>query len=241
MALVSDLLATWEAGVGADAVHRSLLLCALARGGRPTDHLAVPLGARDLDLFGLRRRLFGEWLNGRVTCAGCGEELEFDFDLDNVLRLPVPGEEPRAVRVGERLVRFRLPTTGDLLAAVAAGSAEEARTVLLERCVLAVDGVSDPALTRSLAAELGDGVARAVAEADPGADVRLDLPCAECGQRTKASVDIASHLWAELDHWARATLLDVHQLASAYGWSEAEVLAVSPLRRRYYLELVGHG
>jgi hypothetical protein len=28
-------------------------------------------------------------------------------------------------------------------------------------------------------------------------------------------------------------------LASAYGWSEAEVLAVGPRRRQYYLEAVG--
>ncbi|SHF09558.1 T4 family baseplate hub assembly chaperone [Streptoalloteichus hindustanus] len=241
MRSASDLLATWEAGVSAGAVQRALLLHALARGGEPGDHLAVPLGERDLDLFGLRRRLFGERLNGRITCAGCGEELEFDFDVGQVLSLSPPPAEPLVVKVGGRVVRFRLPTSGDLLAAVAAGSAEEAKAVLLERCVLTVDGQSDAELVRELSDDLREPVAQAAAEADPGADVRLDLPCAECGHRTKAAVDIASYLWSELDNWARSTLVDVHLLASAYGWSEPEVLALSPLRRRYYLELVGHG
>ena len=37
---------------------------------------------------------------------------------------------------------------------------------------------------------------------------------------------------------AKRLLMDVHLLARAYGWSEAEVLALSPARRRFYLEMV---
>jgi hypothetical protein len=33
-------------------------------------------------------------------------------------------------------------------------------------------------------------------------------------------------------------LRDVHELASAYGWRESEILALSPQRRQAYLELV---
>jgi hypothetical protein len=32
--------------------------------------------------------------------------------------------------------------------------------------------------------------------------------------------------------------MDVHALASAYGWSEREILALSDTRRRLYLEMV---
>jgi hypothetical protein len=112
--------------------------------------------------------------------------------------------------------------------------------VLLRRCVL--DATRDGAPAD--AADLPDGVQARItevcAEADPRADVRLDLPCPGCGHRTKALLDIAAALWAELDGWARGILLDVHLLASAYGWTEPDVLALSPLRRRYYLELAGH-
>ncbi|MDF3150290.1 hypothetical protein PBV88_56420, partial [Streptomyces sp. T21Q-yed] len=80
-------------------------------------------------------------------------------------------------------------------------------------------------------------IAEAVEAADPGADVTLNIACAECGEATRAELDIASYLWTELDAWARDLLLDVHLLATSYGWSEPEILALSPLRRRYYLEL----
>ncbi|MFF1676937.1 hypothetical protein ACFVYG_12980 [Streptomyces sp. NPDC058256] len=80
-------------------------------------------------------------------------------------------------------------------------------------------------------------IAEAAEAADPAADVTLNINCPECGTATRAELDIASYLWTELDAWARDLLLDVHLLATAYGWSEPEILALSPLRRRYYLEL----
>jgi hypothetical protein len=33
-------------------------------------------------------------------------------------------------------------------------------------------------------------------------------------------------------------MLDVHTLASAYGWSESEILSLNPARREFYLEMV---
>ena len=33
-------------------------------------------------------------------------------------------------------------------------------------------------------------------------------------------------------------LRDVHTLASTYGWREADILALSPWRRQYYLALI---
>ncbi|MEK8145417.1 hypothetical protein NKH18_40785 [Streptomyces sp. M10(2022)] len=80
-------------------------------------------------------------------------------------------------------------------------------------------------------------IAEKAAEADPTAEVTLNVACPECGEATPAELDITFYLWTELDTWARDLLLDVHLLATAYGWSEPEILALSPIRRRYYLEL----
>ncbi len=50
--------------------------------------------------------------------------------------------------------------------------------------------------------------------------------------------DIASFLWKALHAWAKLMLGDVHELARAYGWTEADILALpSPTRRQIYLEL----
>lgn len=233
----TDLLATWESGLAAGQVHRAVLLHALA-GGAAGGLLDVPVGRRDRDLFALRRTLFGERLNGRLSCQNCDTEQEFDFDVANVLRGEVAGTDDLWVEAGEWRVSVRLPTSGDLLAAAAAGP-QEARHVLLTRCALAVQRHGRP-VDGELPTEVQARMAAAISAADSGADVRLSMRCVECGYLNSATVDIVSYLWAELDAWARGIMLDVHLLASAYGWNETEVLALSPTRRRYYLELAGH-
>jgi hypothetical protein len=75
--------------------------------------------------------------------------------------------------------------------------------------------------------------------ADPLADVRLAVTCGECGHQWDTTFDIASLLWTEICAAVERLLSDVHMLARAYGWSEAEVLAVGPRRRQYYLQAVG--
>jgi hypothetical protein len=42
-----------------------------------------------------------------------------------------------------------------------------------------------------------------------------------------------------VEDWASRLLLEVHALASVYGWSERDVLNLSPRRRRLYLDMVG--
>ncbi|MGA6158598.1 hypothetical protein ACPEIC_35200 [Stenotrophomonas sp. NPDC087984] len=131
-------------------------------------------------------------------------------------------------------------------AAEASTAADRARRALLARCLVSVHRAGQPVPADRLpVAELPEPVQRKLAEAaqhaDPAADVTLNVACPECGEATRAELDIASYLWAELDHWARDLLLDVHLLATAYGWSEPQILALSPLRRRYYLELCADG
>lgn len=81
-------------------------------------------------------------------------------------------------------------------------------------------------------------IAALMAEADPQADVELALTCPGCGIAWGVPFDIGMFLWWELDARARRLLQDVSVLASAYGWREADVLALTPRRRQLYLELV---
>ena len=90
-----------------------------------------------------------------------------------------------------------------------------------------------------LPAAVLQAVAAAMAAADPQGDVELALRCPACGHVWPAAFDIGSFFWAEVDAWARVLLSEIHTLASAYGWREADVLALSPWRRRCYLELIG--
>ena len=77
-----------------------------------------------------------------------------------------------------------------------------------------------------------------MAEADPQADIQLALSCPACGHQWLSTFDIVSFFWSEINAWAYRILREVHILASAYGWREADILAMSPYRRQLYLEMV---
>ncbi len=114
--------------------------------------------------------------------------------------------------------------------ASAAEGTDAART-LLNLCLVAGD-------TTAWGEEEVEAAGERLAAADPLAEVRLDFKCPACGETFAESLDLATFLWSELEARAERLLLDVHLLAREYGWSEAEVLALSPVRRNFYLEMV---
>ena len=77
-----------------------------------------------------------------------------------------------------------------------------------------------------------------MASADPMAEIHLVLDCPCCQHKWEAPFDIVAFLWREISAAARRLLREVHTIASAYGWTETEILALSPARRRIYLEIV---
>ncbi|WAZ19838.1 hypothetical protein STRCI_000915 [Streptomyces cinnabarinus] len=227
------LLATWEAGLAEAPAGRALLLHRTARPDLDGTALpALPVGRRESDLFALRRALFGDRMQVRLDCAACAADMEFDLDAGQF----APRTDGQEVTISENgwEVAFRLPGVADL---TAAARAADPRAALLARCLVTATHHGTAAPASSLPAPVQRRIADAVEAADPGADVTIDVACPDCGQATRAELDIASYLWTELDAWARDVLLDVHLLATAYGWSEPQILALSPLRRRYYLEL----
>ncbi|GHH78866.1 hypothetical protein GCM10018793_30440 [Streptomyces sulfonofaciens] len=248
----AELLATWEAGLAARAAARARLLHRAARPEADDEALAaLPVGAREADLLALRRALFGERMQVRLECTACGAAMEFELAADRFAErfggdAAARGSGgPLRVSVDGWEVVFRPPRVADVTAAAGAAhgaaSGDAARRALLLRCLDSVlrDGAPLDAETAVdlLPASVQRALAEAAERADPGADVTFGIGCPECGEVTRAELDIASYLWTELDAWARDLLLDVHLLASSYGWSEPEILALSPLRRRYYLEL----
>ncbi|MEA2488926.1 MAG: hypothetical protein QOH21_718 [Acidobacteriota bacterium] len=79
----------------------------------------------------------------------------------------------------------------------------------------------------------------AVAEALEGEDdLRLAVTCPDCGAAWDVAFDPGAYLWHEVDAAAIRVLREVDALASAYGWSEEQILALSPRRRAVYLRMV---
>lgn len=246
-----ELLGIWDAGSDHDHTGRALLLLERVAGavsagtasGPPAgDDLAdLPVGARDRSLLDLRERLFGPRLEAVAPCPACGAQLEIAFTVADIRADPSPVARQLTIDIDGYHVTVRLPTSRDLAAVAGSRDLAEARAGLLARCLVEVRQPEVTAANGSLPDEVGAAVARALSEADPQAEVRLALDCALCGHRWETFFDIVAYLWAEIEQVALRALREVHTLARAYGWSEPAILALSPRRRRHYLELVADG
>jgi DNA-directed RNA polymerase subunit RPC12/RpoP len=242
--LQQALLHAWETGHGSDDVARPLgLLQAVWPQHDPALWQQASLGQRDSCLFLLQASLFGAQLSTVAACPACGERLESRFDVQDVCALPShppPQQAPLCMEQQGYRVSYRLPCSSDLqaLALAADDDAQAAVAGLLQRCVLQAEGHGQPIAPSQLPPSLLGCLEQAMAQQDPAADLQLDVACPGCGHRWSAGLDIARYVWGELDDWAQDLLADVDALARHYAWSEHDILALSPVRRRFYLDLV---
>jgi len=237
----SELLEVWECGLSQTPVQRALELLAVASLETCRDSLpGLSIGRRDARLLTLRERIFGPQMASLVVCPRCGQRLELTFTVDDV-RAGSPAEPgPEiAMTISGYELQFRLPNSTDVAAVAESPDSSGKRQLLFERCVLSARRNGEATPPNRLPAEVIDAVAARMAQTDPQADVQLDISCASCGHRWRTGLDVVSFFWSEIDAWAHRILREVHTLASAYGWSERDILALSPWRRQLYLEMVG--
>jgi len=222
----TELLSVWESGRSQVPLQRALTMLAVACPAVSFDSLArLTIGQRDARLLRLREMTFGFGITGVTDCPECGEKIELSVDSSDIG--PATETEPPnelVVQANGGEVRFRLPTSADLLAV-------NSHAQLLERCLL--NGGDH--LSENLEAKIGEKMS----SADPMADIALALNCPSCEHKWEAPFDIVAFLWHEISTAARRLLREVHTLASAYSWTESEILALSPARRRAYLAIIG--
>ena len=227
----ADCLALWESGQALHPLDQGLLAIQTAfPEARSVSVADWPLGRRNRALAELRCHTFGRWIKGWAACEQCGEKLEFSLDGD-ALRTSATPDPDTAIHVGEKI--FRLPTSRDLANLSDESDPSAAALRLLKLCALP-DSSSLPECSESEV----DVISDRMAEADPLADILLHFDCPGCGHSFEHSLDLASFLWSEIEGRAKRLMLDVHTLALAYGWSEAEILRLTDARRDFYLQMV---
>lgn len=235
-----EVVRIWEAGAHQHPVDQALTMLAVSFPEMSREEMAsLTIGERDALLLSLRERLFGPRLDGDATCPGCGTRLQFTFHIGDIRLGPDAGGGEREMRVstGGHELLFRLPHSRDLAAIAGTGSVEEARDVLVRRCVLKARHGGEEVQPEELPETIVTGLAEEMAARDPQAEVRLDLSCLECGHSWDLLFDILTFLWAEISACAKKLMLDVHILARNYGWSEADILSMSASKRQCYLDL----
>jgi len=229
---MTDVLTLWERACNAGPLARDDALLG--------DEAPASLAARNAALLSLRARLFGPAQRVRAVCPACDAALEFVIDCDELARTLQPTADACGVhdlhRDGYRIA-YRLPDIDDWRAAAASS---EFVPSFMQRCILRCerdDGA--PCTPASLPSAVTDALSYALEALEPGACIDFDLRCPECAEQWSAPMDCATVLYGELRARAEDLLVEVDALARAYGWSEPQVLALSPTRRAAYLQLVG--
>ncbi len=235
----SELLNLWEFGADVQPAWRALMLVKAAYPGIPQEALEKwSIGHRDACLLAVRERLFGSTLSSTARCPRCCELLELTFDVDDI-RTPSreTGQGPLMLKKDGYEVVFRLPDSSDLISLAETNDPAAARTAILDRCIVEVKQNDEVQKQHTLPDDVLKIITEKMADADPQADVQLNLACPACRYAWTIVFDILSYFWAEIDAWARRLLHEVHTLALVYGWREADILAMSPQRRQLYLEM----
>jgi len=221
------LLEAWEMGSGESILGRPLAL--LEAAGVEGDLEDLNVVERDARLFALRRMSFGDALRGLLPCGACGTRMEFEVSIDAILDGIA---EPRDAEwsTGGWSFRMRPVTTRDLSRIA---SMPDARSHLLELCTT-VDAENASAALAACEDEAIDQFNRL----NHDAETRFTLNCPACNETVEVDLDIGRFLWMEVRHAALVLLREVHELASAYGWGEREILGMNYARRAMYLEMI---
>jgi hypothetical protein len=222
----AELLEIWERGFSQSLTARALSLSAAACPDVTAEQLwTLTIGQRDIRLIAFREALFGPDVEALASCPNCGHQLELKFSTaDFQLDSQIEQDQGVTLNVDGRVLRLRVPNSQDVLMA---GSREQ----LLQLCL-------PDANLDQLPAEIVETAAQKIGECDPLADIRMLISCPDCRHEWRAVFDIVSFLWSEVESWAGRVLNDVHTLASAYGWSERDILSLSPTRRQFYLDMI---
>jgi hypothetical protein len=262
-----DVLDLWERAAACPPLERGLVMLESAGLDAPSAGLdglgALTVGECEERLLALHERLFGGRLNGFAECPRCGAALQLGINIQE-LRASLGGAAPagaaaltptdvqvpadaqslaptgaQVLTYGEYDVRFRLLTGADLVDAAACPDVSAARALLVERAVVTASRRGRRVRVSRLPVAVVEQLAQRLGACDPWAAPLLELVCSECSNQWTVLLDVSVFLWTEFSSRARRVLHEVHTLALAYGWREADIVAMSGRRREAYLALVG--
>ena len=226
------LLEAWEQGLAEPELSRALRLLSVSGADQTREELAALSVANcDAELLRLRQLTFGDALRGTLTCKSCATRMEFETSVGSLLDRIEAARPPDEAKwsVGQFTFSMRPVTTFDL---ISIASAPNPGRRLLERCTTVGGANAESAL-----AETENSAVERFNRLNEGAETRFTLQCPACRETDYVNLDIGRFLWAEVRHAALSLLRDVHELASAYGWTEGTILEMSATRRASYLEM----
>jgi hypothetical protein len=229
----AEMLEVWERGQDYHAIDRALLFASLANSLSQVESLAdLPIGVRDAKILELHAAVMGPNISAIINCSNCSEMLEFSIDSRELHQSKITSMDLLCVEVGTW--KFRIPTSRDLARVAHIPDTDNAAAALLRTCWVSDGSEAEPDWSN----ELMEAVEDQMEELDPQGDLNLDFNCDHCEHNWQSAFDISEVFWGEVEVYAKRLLMDVHLLASAYGWTEPDVLKLSDTRRAAYIDMV---
>lgn len=166
-----------------------------------------------------------------LRCAACSKRFEIELPHAAIVAARAAPESVELQRAdGDTPLTLRRATGNDLRAwhdEASGGGEADALSMLARLCTRGAPEACDVA-----------PAAAALAAADPLVAFMAACACPECGADAEIDVDLEALALQRLAARQQQLLREVHALASRYGWTEREILAVAPARRARYLELI---
>ena len=165
-----------------------------------------------------------------AQCEHCGDRYDLALSLAAAPRKPAGAGYPQtSVTTSLGLRDFETPNGRHETALCELPPGLDLRRELVRLCGLDSDARSDA--DRFTAADL-DLIDAALDELSPDIADSAETDCPECGEHTRARIDPFSLPLPGLGD----LIEDIDRIARAYGWSEAEILALPRIRRRAYAD-----
>lgn len=188
---------------------------------------------RDRLLAGIYMYTYGTCIESTIHCRNCQEPVEIDFSLEKLIThlysntgtVKLEKDADGVFKLANG-TRFRLPNGQDECEVIDLPP-DEAEHILLDRCI--IDDNSNK--SRESAQKIMKQVA-------PVLDLDLPAKCPGCQTRQKVHFDIQYFLLTTILQEQKHFTMEVHRLASAYGWSLNEILQLSRRLRKAFVGLV---
>jgi hypothetical protein len=170
--------------------------------------------------------------------AACGEALEIDFTLGELLGSVDQTDQDNieVLRNGKRIA-LRRPTATDQVAWRARSYDSRHEAVRGIAASLIVEQ-PDQDLEQDLEDEWLEIIEQTLDRHDPLVDFAVTVQCPECREHNPHRIDLADFALGRLAASQARVFQEVHLLAGHYHWSEPEILAIPPWRRAKYLALL---
>lgn len=230
----TELLHLWENSFDQTKLDWALHLLAIACSTPNLETAAQwDISQRDGRLFQLRAWMFGTHFTNTTLCPKCNEKVEWEMNISD---FPIPALQLEASTQTFTFeqdgyhIRYRQPNSQDIMT----GDPEK----ILDNCLITILKEQTVITYHDLPDSTKGALNTDMEKANPLAHISMQLSCPSCQNQWEVIFDIIHYLWTEVDQWAKHILQEVYLLARAFGWSEQEILNLSPRRRQYYLQMI---